>query len=169
MVPLYQADALIGSHCTVVPLPLEPDLLDSNLNFDYIDYQPFYQSASRLELHDDRVVLFNYLARLPPYPIHFRPAVEPQANLFLWKPQQIENEVERIDLKGYEAGSGLRVDYFLIWGRPSRQPPAIRAQVENVLSQFDEIYHSNSGVVKLYRRRGVHNALCTMDTPATHS
>jgi hypothetical protein len=169
MAPLYQADALIGSHCTVVPLPLEPDLLDSHYNFDYIDYQPFYQSAGRLELHNDRVVLFNYLARLPPYPVHFRPQVEPQANLFLWKPQQIKNEVEHIDLQGYEAGSGLRVDYFLIWGRPSRQSPAIRAQVENALSQFDEIYHSDSGVVKLYRRRGVHNALCTMDTAATHS
>jgi hypothetical protein len=169
MAPLYQADSLIGSHCTVAPLVLEPELLDRNSNIDYIDYQPFYQSASRLELHGDRVVLFNYLARLPPYPVHFRPEAEPQANLFLWKPQQIKNEVEHIDLPGYEAGSGLRVDYILLWGRPSRQLPAIRAQVENALGQFDEIYHSDSGVVKLYRRRGVHNALCTMDSPAIHS
>ena len=159
--PLAQADALIGSHCTVAAIPLEPNLLDEHQNFKWLEYQPFYQSASRLELHDDRVVLFNYLARLAPYPVHFRPNIEPQALLYRWKPMQLDNQVQKVDVQGFEARSAMRVDYILLWGRPERSLPPVRAQVLNALTQFDQIYESSGGVVKLYERRGVHNALCT--------
>jgi hypothetical protein len=160
LIPLAQADALIGSHCSVASIPLEPSMLDEKFNFEWLEYQPFYQSASRLELHGDRVVLFNYLARLAPYPVHFRPQVEPQAHLFLWTPMQMENEVEKVDVPGFEASSGMRVDYILLWGRPERSLPPVRAQIQNALSQFAEIYQSSNGVVKLYERRGAHNELC---------
>jgi hypothetical protein len=163
MVPLYAADSLIGSHCSVLPIVVEPNLVDKNSFYDWMDYEPFYQSASRLELHDDRVVLFNYLARLAPYPVHFRPNVEPQENIFLWKPQQTENDVEKVDIPGFEAKSSMRVDYILLWGNPERRAPDVRLQVQNAISQFDLIYKSANGNVKLYRRHGNHNASCLVN------
>ena len=166
MAPLDSVDHLIGSHCSVAPIVVQSDLLDANSSPDWMDYEPFFQSASRLELHDDRVVLFNYLARLTPYPVHFRPDIEPQEHLFLWKPQQLENEIEKVDLPGFEAGSGLRVDYILLWGSLNRRKPAVQTQVLNALTQFDQIYQSPNGRVQLYKRQGGPGDTCVASPTA---
>jgi len=126
-----------------------------------MEYQPFFQSPSSLELHGDRVVLFNYLARLNPYPVHFRPTMEPQAHLYLWKSQQIENDIEKIDLRGYESGSSLKVDYILLWGTPERSNWSLQHQIHNALTGFTPIYHSAGNWVTLYQRQSGLNPFCT--------
>ena len=159
--PLAQVDQLIGNHCSVAPLTMERHLVDNQKIPDWMEYQPFFQSPSSLELHGDRVVLFNYLARLNPYPVHFRPTMEPQTHLYLWKSQQIENDIEKIDLRGYESGSSLKVDYILLWGTPERSNWSLQHQIHNALTGFTPIYHSAGNWVTLYQRQSGLNPVCT--------
>lgn len=160
LAPLAQVNQLVGNHCSVLPLVLESHLVDKQKIPDWMDYQPYFQSASRLELTGDRVVLFNYLARLTPYPVHFRPEMEPQANLFHWKPQQIDNTVEKVDLHGYEKGSGLKVDYILLWGTPPRRTPAMQREIREALTSYNLIYESTDSWVTLYQRQSGLNSVC---------
>ena len=88
MAPLAQVDRAVGSHCTVLPLVWEKYPVDAAGNPISMKYSPYFQAASRLELTGDRVVLFNFLARLDVYPVHFKPEVEPQEHLFHWRPMQ---------------------------------------------------------------------------------
>lgn len=162
MQPFLQADALIGAHCTVLPLPLQGNPPDERSGRGLMSYLPFYQAASRLELRDDRLVLFNFLARLPPYPVHFLPAVEPQEHIFGWAPQQISNQIERIDLPGFEAESGMLVDYILIVGDLNQRSEDMRAQVQKAIIGFGLIYRSPDQSLTLYRRLGSHSPACTM-------
>ena len=157
MEPLAEVDALVGAHCTVLPVVFQAFLMDRDGNPDWMDYEPFYQSASRLELRDDRVVLFNYLARLAAYPVHFRPGVEPQANIFHWEPEHIPNDVETIDIPGFESSSGMRVDYILLWGVLGQA--TIRLCLPRYITQtrsFESIYKSADNNVELFRRIGTH-------------
>lgn len=163
MKPFAAADSLIAAHCTVLPIIFQSFLLDRYGNPDFMDYEPFFQAASRFELHDDRVVLFNYLARLPAYPVHFRPGIEPQANIFHWEPEHIPNNVEEIDIPDFEAGSGMRVDYILLRGDLGKRPPGMRLQVQSATRQFVSIYKSGDNGVELYRRQGDHNPSCVID------
>ncbi len=164
MTPLAQVDQLIGNHCTVLPLILESHLVRDHNIPDWMDYEPYFQSSSRLELSGDRVVLFNYLARLTPYPVHFRPEIEPQANIFRWKPQRIENAIEDVDVSDFERGSRMKVDYILLWGARERRTPEMQRQIANALTRFSPIYQSNDGWVALYQRRGGQNSLCSVTT-----
>jgi hypothetical protein len=92
--------------------------------------------------------------------VHFRDNVEPQANLFLWKPQQFETAVEKIDLPGFEHTSGLQVDYILMWGNLSTRGPSMQQQVLAALSHYRPIYKSPDGRVMLYERQGNLNSVC---------
>jgi len=77
MAPLAEVDRQVGSHCTVLPL-----VLNDAVSAGFPTYNPLFQAANRLELRKDRVVLFNFLARLNVYPIRFIAGVEPQSHLF---------------------------------------------------------------------------------------
>jgi hypothetical protein len=161
MASLFEADRHIADHCTVLPIALEDQPI---VYFEpaWMDYQPFYQSASRLELHGDRVVLFNYLARLRPYPVHFQPKVEPQAEIFHWTPFQMDNHITWIDLDQFEKDSKLAVDYVLVWGRVPLQKMPIQEQVWYTTSRFSMVYRSESGMVTLFQRLDKRNQYCAI-------
>jgi hypothetical protein len=106
------------------------------------------------------VVLFNYLARLTPYPIHFRSGVEPQEHVFHWQPIQPETGIERVDLNGFERSSGMAVDYILLWGNLDRATPEMQKQIEYAIGQFDVAYTSSDRRVTLYRRRNGPSSPC---------
>ncbi len=164
MEPLAQVDKLVGAHCTVLPLAIEirPRVYEE---LAWMDCQPFFQSASRLEQHGNRVVLFNYLARLSPYPVHFKPEIERQSQIFHWTPAQPEAAIDRVDIDRFEATSGMRVDYILVWGRPWRKKQEVQRQVAYAISRFDPLYRSANGMVALYRRQGIHNESCDVNGP----
>lgn len=161
LTPLFEADRHIADHCTVLPIVLEDQPV---VYYDpaWMDYQPYYQSASRLELHGDRVVLFNYLARLGPYPVHFQPTVEPQSEVFHWKPFQMDNHITRIDLDQFEKDSRLSVDYILVWGRVPLQKMQMQEQIWYTTGRFAMVYRSQSGMVTLYQRLDKRNQFCAI-------
>jgi len=168
MAPLAQVDRAIGSHCTVLPIVSEKNLVDAAGNPVAMRYSPYFQSASRLELTGDRVVLFNFLARLDVYPVRFRPNVEPQLQIFHWKPRQEQTVIETIDVGGFEKASGMQVDYILLWGNLDRMPEGLRQQASQALESsggFGAIYQSSDGRVTLYRRSSGGNSAC-IDGPA---
>lgn len=160
MAPLAEVDRLIGNHCTVLPIVPQSRPLNRFGGQDWMQYEPFFEAASRLELTGDRVVLFNYLARLPAYPVHFQPSMEPQEKVFLWKPLERDVHIKYVDIGGFERSSGLRVDYVLLWGHPDNKQPVLAGQIRTALQSYREIYHSADSHVILYQRKGELNSGC---------
>jgi hypothetical protein len=172
MAPLAQVDRLVGSHCSVLPIVLESHPVDAKGHSIWLTYEPYFQSTSRLELTDDRVVLFNFLARLDPYPIHFRPNIEPQSNVFHWKLEQGDTRIEVIDVDSFEKSAGMPIDYILIWGDRSAAPEGLKRQVVNAIATFSLVYKSPNGQVELYYHRNSNgNDLCVVSNlmPEPHS
>jgi hypothetical protein len=167
MVPLHEADRLIGNHCTVLPIVLESRPVGIYKQREWMQYEPFYEAANRLELTGDRVVLFNYLARLDAYPVHFQPSMEPQRLIFHWKPQQSEIWIEKLDIPAFEQSSGLLVDYVLVWGSYKSARRGMAPQVQKALSDFRVIYTSPDGLVNLYKRQNDGQDMCTAFSPSS--
>ena len=161
MAPLAVADRIIGNHCTVLPIVLEPRPVGVYKNRIWMVYEPYYEAASGLELTGDRMVLFNYLARLDAYPVHFRPEIEPQRVIFHWQPKQEEVRLEKVDVPAFEQASGLDVDYIIVWGGFQRTRPGMKDQVRAALSGYGSIYSSPDDLFTLYRRQSVHNSYCS--------
>lgn len=166
MAPLTAVDRLIGKHCTVLPIVPQSRPVNRFSGQDWIQYEPFFESASRLELTGDRVVLFNYLARLPAYPVHFQPSMEPQEKIFRWKPMERDVQIKYVDIPGFEQSSGLRVDYVLLWGHTDHRQPMLAQQIQNAIQPYREIYRSADSRVILYQRKGELNDYCDA-TPIT--
>jgi hypothetical protein len=144
----------------VLPIVVEKKPWDQTGTPVWIDYQPYFHVASRLELTGDRVVLFNYLARLEVYPVRFRPIFEPQAQVFHWPPRWEKTVISTIDIDGFEASSGVKVDYILRWGFFNEAPEALRQQAEKATSQFKAVYKSPDGSATLFHRRSGGNSFC---------
>jgi hypothetical protein len=160
MAPLADVDRIIGNHCTVLPITFDSGPVGIYKQREWMLYEPFFESASRLELSEDRVVLFNYLARLDAYPVHFQPSTEPQRLIFHWKPQQPDVWIDQIDIPEFETSSGILVDYILLWGNLNNARPGMPDQVQKALSGFEAIYRSSDGLVVLYKRQGGGNGFC---------
>jgi hypothetical protein len=165
MAPLAEVDQRIGSHCTVLPVVLDRVPVNEFGGPINLRFQPFYQFASRLELRHDRVVLFNYLARLENYPVRFRPNVEPQRLVFHWKHEQEDNDFDTIDIDSFERVSGMRVDYVLVWGRTEGQPPFFQKQIGTAVAGSVPVFRSQDGRVVLYHRMS-EGSLCVAPDPS---
>lgn len=152
LAPMLEVERLVGRHCTVLPLLLDDGGAWASGMALPPKYRPFFHAATRLELHGDRVALFNYLARLQVYPVQFKPGQDTQALLFHWLPQQEETAVARVDIAGYERASGQAVDYILQWGALASAPAPLRAEVLRALAGYAPVYTAPGGAVRLYRR-----------------
>jgi hypothetical protein len=117
-------------------------------------YNPSFQAANRLELRNDRVVLFNFLARPNVYPVRFIASLEPQSHLFHWAPQRHEVSIETVDISGFGRTSGLHVDYLLVSGAVEGQPQPLREEIENAVAEAVPIYSAAVSEMNLYRRPG---------------
>jgi hypothetical protein len=168
MAPLVAADELIGNHCTVLPIVLESGPVGVHQQREWMQYEPYFESASRLELTGDRVVLFNYLARLDAYPVHFQPSAEPQRLVFHWKTQEQNIWIDKVDIPGFEKSSGIAVDYILLWGSYASARPGMPNQIHNALTDFRAIYTSPDGLVVLYKRKDGGNNFCIAPTGTAH-
>lgn len=149
-----EADHLIGPHCTVAPIlgQFKADPANTARLF----YHPMFHVANRLELTGDRPVLFSYVARLPVYPVRFRPEADPQALLFGWLPSQRDTRVYKLDVAGFEKASGIPVDYVLLWDIPGEQDPGAYRGLRSAVAQshYQLTYRSSGGRMELYRRPG---------------
>ncbi|MBO9514531.1 MAG: hypothetical protein J7549_10475 [Variovorax sp.] len=159
--PLAAVDPLIGRHCTVLPLVVQTRPVGPGGHELWLSYAPYFQVASRLESRGDRVVLFNFLARLTNYPVRFKPHVEPQSLIFGWKPEQEEVAIERLDIPRFERTSGLHVDYVLLIGQPASAPPRLQRQIHDVASTAQRVYESPGRSLTLYRRGPGAGSRCT--------
>ncbi|GGP26339.1 hypothetical protein [Silvimonas amylolytica] len=158
---LSAIDGQIGAHCTVLPV------IESSTQFDQkgipnpVGYEPLFQATNRLELDRDRVVLFNFLARLSVYPIQFRPGHDTQELLYHWEPQQTAVNVQRLDVGRFEQKTGIPVDYVLVWGQPRENDPVSPQDTQRVLNNASLVYQSVDQQVRLYRRNQDMPTMCT--------
>jgi hypothetical protein len=151
-----EVDAQIPPHCSVAPV-LSQFKLDPG-NTAQLFYHPMFHAASRLELRDDRPVLFSYVARLPVYPARFRHNADPQRLLFGWAPYQRDTRAYSIDVPRFEAESGMTVDYVLLWDLPDTPHADPYAPLRQAIaaSGYQLTFRSSGGRMELYRRPGAH-------------
>jgi hypothetical protein len=119
-------------------------------------YHPLFHIANRFELRSDRPVLFSYGARLPIYPVRFRLQVNPHRLLYGWEAGQSDTHVYHIDPIGFEAATGMPVDYILLWDMPAPNEAspfsAIRPSVFR--AGYHLTYRSSGGRMELFQRPG---------------
>jgi hypothetical protein len=156
---LAAVDAQVGAHCTVLPIvsKLRPDAG----RWLRTTYAPFFQAASRLELGDDRVVLFNFLARLSVYPVQYQSGRDPQRLIFGWAAGAQEPMVRRVDIDTFERTSGLVVDYVLVWGDPPADLSALARDTQAAVRDATVVYRSPDRAMTLYRRPQAGRSACT--------
>ncbi len=154
-----QADALVGPHCTVVPV-LGHYKLD-RANTARVSHHPTFHLAHRLQWHGDRPVLFSYAARLAVYPARFRPGLDPQRLLYGWEPLQGDTMVRALDVPRWEAATGMRVDYVLLWDvLPDDAPGPHQGLRSTALKEYGLMHRSPDGRLELYRRGGSGTGAC---------
>ena len=149
-----EANAWIGPHCTVAPVLTQFKLDPANTARLY--YQPLFHLASRFELRNDRPVLFSYVARLPIYPVMFRPDADPQRLLYGWQPSQRDTHVYQIDIARFEAASGIPVDFVLLWDFPQPDQPGAWHDIREAVTHagYRLVHRSSGGRMELYQRTG---------------
>ncbi|WP_283148578.1 hypothetical protein [Silvimonas soli] len=158
---LQEIDHLIGAHCTVLPV------LESSVSYDQNgvrypwNYDPLFQATNRLELSQDRVVLFNFLARLKVYPVHFRPGYDTQDLIFHWQPGQPQVAIQRLDVPRFEQQTGLPVDYVVIWGKPTDTDAVAPQDLARALNNATLIYESPDKLTRLYQRVSQKQGMCS--------
>ena len=160
MEPLQQVDRFVGEHCTVLPVILESRPVDSSGGAIATTRMPYFHAANRLEAHSDRVVLFNYLARLPNYPVRFLPQVEPQNLIFHWPPHYRGTTFDVVDLHRFEEASGIPVDYLLLIGDPQRQQGNLKDALYALTKSTQQLFGSRDQRVNLYLRPHQANSRC---------
>jgi hypothetical protein len=148
-----EADPLIGPHCTVAPIMFHQRF--DTANTAQIGHKPMTHAASLFELTNDRVALYNYIARLSVYPVQFRPGFDPQELLFRWPPEQEQPEAQNIDFVNFERATQIPIDYVLVWGTPNPAQQNLREQLYGgVLQDFTLVHRSTTGQLELYQRNG---------------
>lgn len=147
LAPLAEVDRIIGQHCSIVPLVFE-----SKLAGEHVNYNPFQHAASRLEYHKDRVVLFNFLARLTVYPVQFQKGRDPHEKLFNWRPQEQDPAIQTVDIAGFESISGVNVDYILQWGNVGAALEKLQRRMPQVMQGSRLVYQSPDEQVRLFMR-----------------
>ena len=147
-----EADRLLETvprSCEIVPLITEPRNVGTRQL--KITYEPLFQIATRAEHSGDRVVLFNYLARLGPYPTQYRAGMDPHGPLFGWLPEQRSSAIRVLDIGRYETTTGRSVDYVFVQGERLDRivlPP-------DFTEQFVEVAASPWAGMRLFRRIGL--------------
>jgi hypothetical protein len=158
--PLSRLASHIGKHCSVLPIVLNDRPVAAGGEPVKLHYEPFFQAPYLLGIENDRVVLFNYLARLKVYPVHFNPSMEPQQQLFHWKPNQEDVKVKDLDIDGFERSSGLSVDYILVWGPEAKAPLKVREELEKQAQMSKVVFEDRDSGLKLYQRPKSPFSLC---------
>lgn len=150
------AERLIGRGCTILPLMMNPaDMTWEDPNrIEALRLARVSHEAVRYEMTLDRVVLYNWLARLSVYPARYRPAVNPHTHLFHWPDVQlVPGLMTRVDITGFERRVGWPVDFVLVralerdFASPARAD--VRAQLER---GYRRVYTSPDRLISLYRR-----------------
>ncbi|MBO9652095.1 MAG: hypothetical protein J7605_26600 [Variovorax sp.] len=152
MAPLRQVERFVGTHCTVLPIVLESRPVDAAGGAIPTTRMPYFQAASQLEAQGDRLVLFNYLARLPNYPVRFLPHAEPQSLIFHWPPHYRGTTFDTVDVAAFEKASGIPVDYLLLIGDPHRQTGPLQDVLRALTALSQPLFASRDQRVSLYLR-----------------
>lgn len=154
-----EADALVGPHCTVVPV-LGHYKLDAG-NTAQVIHHPTFHLAQRLQWRADRPVLFSYTARLSVYPAWFRRGHDPQHLLYGWEPEQGDTMVRALDIPRWEAATGIRVDHVLLWDVLADDAAGPHKGLRGrALAGFTLAHRSADGRLELYRRAGLGTGAC---------
>lgn len=149
----------IRNHSTIAPIVYSWAGIEDHSDKPIVaHYQPFFQGASRLQYDGDRVVLFNYNARLDVYPVKLREEMDPHPTLYSWGDDSKKMDVYYLNIEWFERASGHRLDYIVTFGRPVEEPFIMLSKLVQERIQefsFKKVYASPGGRVVLYERMPV--------------
>lgn len=143
-------DRLVPAHCAVAPI-FSHFKLDAADRAQMVNH-PIFNMTNRLELSQDRPVLFKYLARLAVYPVRFKAGADPHGLLYGWAPLQHDPHVYELHLDRYEKASGIPVSYVLLADIPSDAVGRYAAIRREVSARYTPVYKSHLLGLELHRR-----------------
>ena len=114
---------------------------------------PFAHAAGYLAAGAELVDLGNYEADQRYFPVVYRPEVDPRR--FLGGNPEPRHSVGNLSLQRYEAATGKRVDYVILWDLQAlvSRRPAQRRLLRELRASYDLVFTSSPGRLQLYRRR----------------
>jgi hypothetical protein len=150
-VPAYaELDRLMREYQAAGP-QVEPNTTLLSVSFDHRGHDergdrisfltgPFLHAAGYIGAERGVVVVNNYEASLPYFPVRFRAGRDPSGHM---GPQDARG-VPRLDLRGYASLSGAPVDYVLLWGETRVEPnaPAYRSLLQTLEEDYQLLYQS---------------------------
>jgi hypothetical protein len=143
---------LIPPHCALAPV-FANFKLDA-ANTAQLAYHPLFHLSNRIGLMGDRPVLFNYLARLPVYPVRFREGADPHALLYGWQPMQSDTHVLQFDVPAFERSATLTVDFVLLHDVPAEPAEGpFRVLRERLRAQFVPVARNDAFGLELLARQ----------------
>ena len=153
------AAAVVPAGAVALPLHLEERYQAEGLKpaLRKARFNAFEHAASYANLERPFANLRNFEPERPYFPLQYRPGRDP--NIYLSPDQQLSRFEQRplhLSLAAYQARTGVRVDYVLVWGRPeqvSSQPDVV-----DLYDQLDSDYElvstsSPRGLLHVYRHR----------------
>ncbi|HEX7118856.1 MAG TPA: hypothetical protein VF212_08720 [Longimicrobiales bacterium] len=145
---LMEAAAPIEENTTLLGLSFAPFGLTADGGIASTRVKPLLHAAALVAAEKRLVLLNNYEAGHPDFPVRYRPEIDPTPHLG----QTHYPRKARLDLLSYPLRTPGRIDYVLLWGlRPTPTPSA-----EHTLIQLDAAFDpipTPSPTTRLYRAR----------------
>jgi len=113
----------------------------------------FLQTGGYIAAMQGAVDLKNYEANAQYFPVMFRPELNPYVHM-----GRLRNDPPQADIEAYEAKTGAKVDYVLLWQlRPENMKyESTRSLLAHLAAGYDLIYTSPArNLVRLYRRKSL--------------
>ncbi len=131
--------------------------------FDALEHAAGYASLERPFAN-----LRNFEPARPYFPLQYRLGKDP--NLYLSpdeQPARFEERPFHLSLVAYEARTGLRIDYVLVWGSPeARSQPDVAALYDQLDSDYTLVRVSKpKGLMRVYRHRAAPPLAPQKDSP----
>lgn len=148
---VYTVAAHIEPHTTLLPLTFASRASADPNSTHLSRIRVLLHGAGYVAAMRRTIDLTNYEARTDYFPFRFRSEVDPTSYI-----TKIATGAPKLDLRGYERDTGMRVDYVLLlvedasFGQGYEPPPAILASLE---SDFALIFTSPLGYARLYRHK----------------
>ncbi len=128
---MHEADALLQPGWTVLPLMEVGKPILTRPGQGYIQNNPFLHLQHRAAADRGIVMLNNWNAHYPSFPVRFRAEADPYR--LLGNPVSLEPK----DVAGFERATGQRVDAVLVWGLG---PAEFAAKAPSLQTELDSLF-----------------------------
>jgi hypothetical protein len=128
---------------------------NSNPVFAHLRIRPLEHAGDIAALEGRAFSLDNYEAMGSAFPVEYSPRVNPALHAKTFSASSVSSEPQNADIADYEAQTGKKVDYVLLWGTgPGDSAESGSILKQQLRSNYELIYTSSPPAsLRLFRRR----------------